>query len=236
MSITVHNSLKDRVIGAQVEANKKENVDREGLGGVIEQFTRRDDGGLYFCDRLWIPLYGGLRKLIMDEAHKAGYSVHPGIDTMYQDLRDLFWWPGMKNDVTVYVSKCLTCLKVKAEHKKLGGLLTQPELPTYHPQSDGQSQRTIHTLEDMLRAYVIDFGGSWDTYLPLVEFSYNNSYHASIGCPPYEVLYGRKCRSSLAWHRVGDMQLIGPEIILETTKRVAPIKENLLKARDRQKK
>ena len=106
----------------------------------------------------------------------------------------------------------------------------------YHPQSDGQSERTIQTLEDMLRACVIDFGGSWDTHLPLVEFSYNNSYHASIGCPPYEVLYGRKCRSPLAWHEVGDMQLIGPEIIVETTERVAQIKENLLKARDRQKK
>ena len=83
----------------------------------------------------------------------------------------------------------------------------------YHPQTDGQSERTIQTLEDMLRACVIDFGGSWDTHLPLVEFSYNNSYHSSIGVAPFEALYGRKCRSPLSWTEVGDSQLTGPEII-----------------------
>ncbi|GJV65145.1 putative reverse transcriptase domain-containing protein [Tanacetum coccineum] len=72
---------------------------------------------------------------------------------------------------------------------------------TYHPQTDGQSERTIQTLEDMLRAYVIDFGGSWDTHLPLVEFSYNNRYHSSIRCAPFEALYGRKCRLKTARDR-----------------------------------
>ena len=67
----------------------------------------------------------------------------------------------------------------------------------YHPQTDGQSERTIQTLEDMLRVCVVDFKGNWDDYLPLIEFSYNNSYHASIGMPPFEALYGRKCRSPL---------------------------------------
>ena len=74
----------------------------------------------------------------------------------------------------------------------------------YHPQTDGQSERTIQTLEDMLRACVIDFGGNWDTHLPLVEFSYNNSYHSSIGDVPFEALYGRKCRSPLNWTETGD--------------------------------
>nr|XP_043619686.1 uncharacterized protein LOC122591487 [Erigeron canadensis] len=106
-SVIYTDSLKDRVIGAQVEANKKEKIDKEGLGGMVEQFAQREDGGLYFCDRLWIPMYGGLRKLIMKEAHQTRYSIHPGIDKMYKDLRDLFWWPGMKNDVAIYVSKCL---------------------------------------------------------------------------------------------------------------------------------
>jgi hypothetical protein len=93
MSATVHNSLKSRVIAAQVEANKTENISNEGLGVLIERFIPGNDGGLYFCDRLWIPKFGGLRKLIMDEAHKSNYSIHPGIDKMYQDLKDLFWWP-----------------------------------------------------------------------------------------------------------------------------------------------
>ncbi|KAD1358619.1 hypothetical protein E3N88_42946 [Mikania micrantha] len=74
----------------------------------------------------------------------------------------------------------------------------------YHPQIDGQSERTIQTLEDTLRACIIDFGGSWDDYLPLTEFSYNNSYHSSIGMPAYEILYGRKCRTPVlrrSWDR-----------------------------------
>ncbi|GJR93370.1 putative reverse transcriptase domain-containing protein [Tanacetum coccineum] len=157
----------------------------------------------------------------MDEAHKLKYSVHPGVDKMYYDLRDRYWWLGMKKDIAEYVSKCLTCLKVKAEHQRLSSLLQQPEIPdckmerlarlylneivarhgvsisiisdhdsrftsrfwqsmqealgtrldmstAYHPQTDGQSERTIQTLEDMLRACVLDFEGSWDVHLPLV--------------------------------------------------------------------
>nr|GEW88058.1 putative reverse transcriptase domain-containing protein [Tanacetum cinerariifolium] len=181
---------------------------------------------------------------------------------MYQDLRKLYWWPNMKADIATYVSQCLTCAKVKAEHLKPSGLLQQPEIPewkwenvtmdfvtglprtpsgydsiwvivdrltksahflpkkktdsieklaelylkeivwtqldlstAYHPETDGQSERTIQTLEDMLWACVIDFGSSWDKHLPLVEFSYNNSYHASIKAAPFEALYRRKCRS-----------------------------------------
>ncbi|GKC11310.1 reverse transcriptase domain-containing protein [Tanacetum coccineum] len=78
---------------------------------------------------------------------------------------------------------------------------------TYHPETDGQSERTIQTLEDMLRACVIDFKKGWDKNLPLVEFSYNNSYHTSIKAAPFEALYGRKCRSSVCWAEVGDVQL-----------------------------
>ncbi|GJT30504.1 putative reverse transcriptase domain-containing protein [Tanacetum coccineum] len=80
----------------------------------------------------------------------------------------------------------------------------------YHPETDGQSERTIQTLEDMLRACVIDFGKGWEKPLPLVEFSYNNSYHASIKAAPFEALYGQKCRSPVCWAKVGDVQLTGP--------------------------
>ncbi|GJS78305.1 putative reverse transcriptase domain-containing protein [Tanacetum coccineum] len=105
----------------------------------------------------------------------------------------------------------------------------------YRPQTDGQSERTIQTLEDMLRACVIDFGNSWDRHLPLVEFSYNNSYHASIKAAPYEALYGRKCRSHVCWSEVGDSQLTGPELIRDMTKKIVQIKNRLLTARSRQK-
>ncbi|GJY53664.1 putative reverse transcriptase domain-containing protein [Tanacetum coccineum] len=137
----------------------------------------------------------------------------------------LYWWPRIKKDIVEYVSKCLTCLKVKAEHQRPSGLLQQPEIPSmqealgtrldmstaYHPQTDGQSERTIQTLEDMLRACVLDFGGSWDVHLPLVEFSYNNSYHSSEMCS-FEALY-----------------------VQETTEKISQIKDRLKVARDRQK-
>ncbi|GKF53877.1 putative reverse transcriptase domain-containing protein, partial [Tanacetum coccineum] len=99
----------------------------------------------------------------------------------------------------------------------------------------GQSERTIQTLEDMLRACVIDFGGNWDVHLPLAEFSYNNSYHSSIRCAPFEALYGRKCRSPVLWAEIGESSLIGPELVQETTDKVVLIKEKLKAARDRQK-
>ncbi|GJX36925.1 putative reverse transcriptase domain-containing protein [Tanacetum coccineum] len=230
-----------------------------------------------------------------------------------------------------HVSKCLTCLKVKAEHQRPSGLLQQPEIPvwkwegiamdfvtklprtssghdtiwvivdrltksthflpmcedykmerlarlylneivarhgvpisiisdrdsrftsrfwqlmqealgtrldmsmTYHPQTDGQSKHTIQTLEDMLRACVLDFGGSWDVHLPLVEFSYNNSYHSSVRCAPFEALYGRKCRSPIMWAEVGEGQLIVTELVQETTEKISQIKDRLKVARDRQK-
>ncbi|GJX84696.1 putative reverse transcriptase domain-containing protein [Tanacetum coccineum] len=142
-----------------------------------------------------------------------------GADKMYYD-RDTCMVPGYeKRDI--------------AEYEALG---TRLDMSTaYHPQTDGQSERTIQTLEDMLRACVMDFGGSWDTHLPLIEFSYNNSYHTSIKCAPFEALYGRKCRSPVIWTKVGESQLIGPEIVQETTKKIVQIKERLKTARSRQK-
>ncbi|GKD68520.1 putative reverse transcriptase domain-containing protein, partial [Tanacetum coccineum] len=113
---------------------------------------------------------------------------------------------------------------------------TQLDMSTsYHPETDGQSERTIQTLKDMLRACVIDFGKGWERHLPLVEFSYNNSYHASIKAAPFEALYGRKCRSPVCWAKVGDVQLTGPEIIHETTKKIVQIRQRLQAARDRQR-
>ncbi|GJU96887.1 putative reverse transcriptase domain-containing protein [Tanacetum coccineum] len=308
--MTVHTNLPERILNAQTEAIKEENVKAENLGRLIKPiFETRSDGIQCFEGRIWLPLFGGLRDLIMHESHKSKYSIHPGSDKMYQDLKKLYWWPNMKAEIATYVSKCLTCAKVKAEHQKPSGLLQQPEIPewkwekitmdfvsrlprtpsgydsiwvivdrltksahflpmkktdsieklaqlylkeivckhgvptsiisdrdslftsrfwkslqeamgtqldmstTYHPETDGQSERTIQTLEDMLRACVIDFGSSWDRHLPLVEFSYNNSYHASIKAAPFEALYGRKCRSPVCWSEVGDSQLTGPKLV-----------------------
>ncbi|GKD46361.1 putative reverse transcriptase domain-containing protein [Tanacetum coccineum] len=121
----------------------------------------------------------------------------------------------------------------KSLNKALG---TQLDISTaYHLQTDGQSKRTIQTLEDMLRTCVIDFGKGWDKHLPLVEFSYNNSYHTSIKAAPFEAMCGRKCRSPICWAEVGDAQLTGPEIIHETIEKVIQIKKRIQAARDRKK-
>nr|GFA70616.1 putative reverse transcriptase domain-containing protein [Tanacetum cinerariifolium] len=106
---------------------------------------------------------------------------------------------------------------------------------TYHPETDGQSERTIQTLEDMLHACVIDFGKGWVNHLPLIEFSYNNSYHASIKAAPFKALYGRKYRSPVCWNKVGEFHLTSPEIVQETTEKIIQIKQRMQAARDRQK-
>ncbi|GJT28351.1 reverse transcriptase domain-containing protein [Tanacetum coccineum] len=283
MAMTIQSGMKVLILAAQKEAFEQENFPSERLNGLEQQMEKRDDGSLYFMDRIWVPLVGDVRITIMDEAHKSKYSVHPGADKMYYDLRDMYWWPGIKRYIAIYVSKCLTCSKVKAEHQRPSGLLQQPEIPewkwdkitmdfitklprsknghdtiwvivdrltksahflairedysterlariyideitvqnalgtrldieyAYSTQMDGQSERTIQTLEDILRACVIDFGGSWDVHLPLAEFSYNNSYHSSIRCAPFEALYGRKYRSPVLWAEIGESSLIGPE-------------------------
>nr|GEW06311.1 putative reverse transcriptase domain-containing protein [Tanacetum cinerariifolium] len=148
------------------------------------------------------------------------FEIHPDgtrSDKMYQDLKKLYWWPNMK--------------AIIVEYDALG---TQLDMSTtYHPETDGQIERTIQTLKDMLRACVIDFEKGWEKHSPLVEFSYNNSYHVSIKAAPFEVLYGQKCRSPVCWAKVGDVQLIGLEIIHETTEKIVQIRQRLQAARDR---
>ena len=117
-----------------------------------------------------------------------------------------------------------------------GALGTELRFSTaFHPQTDGQTERMIQTLEDMLRLCVLDFQGSWESHLPLVEFAYNNSYQASIGMAPYEALYGRECRSPLCWTEVGDKALIGPELVQMTTEKIKLIQQRIRTAQSRQK-
>ena len=105
----------------------------------------------------------------------------------------------------------------------------------FHLQTDGQSERTIQTLEDMLRACVMEFKGSWDTHWALMEFAYNNSYQASIEIAPFEALYGRKCRTPVCWDQVGERRLLGPELLQITSEKVKVVRDNLKIARDRQR-
>ncbi|GJU60541.1 putative reverse transcriptase domain-containing protein [Tanacetum coccineum] len=252
--MTIGLNLPKRILEAQIEAQKPENLVNEDVGGMIrkdipkEKLEPRVDGTLCLNGRSWLPCYGDLRSVIMHESHKSKYSIHPGSEKMYQDMKKLYWWPNMKADIATYLPKSsqgfdtiwvivdrltksahflpirendpldklarLYLDRIVARHgipvsiicdrdgrftsnfwksfqKALG---TDISMSTaYHPETDGQSERTIQTLEDMLRACVIDFGKGWVKHLPLAEFSYNNSYHASIKAAPYEALYGQKC-------------------------------------------
>ncbi|GJW95105.1 putative reverse transcriptase domain-containing protein [Tanacetum coccineum] len=256
-AVTLHPKLPSQILEAQTEAIKEENIKAKNLRGMDKAFEVRPDGTRCIKSRSWLPLFGNLRELIMHESHKSKYSIHPGSNKMYQDLKKLYWWPNMKAIIAEYVGKGLTCSGVKAEFSRHGvpisiisnrdrhftsrfwqslqnALGTQLDMSTaYHPKIDGQSERTIQTLKDMLRACVIDFGKGWERHLPLVEFSYNNSYHASIKAAPFEALSGRKRRSPVCWAKVGDVQLTGPKIIHETTEKIVQIRQRLQAARDR---
>ncbi|KAK9020566.1 hypothetical protein V6N11_010586 [Hibiscus sabdariffa] len=257
--------------------------------------------------------------------------MHPGSTKMYRDLKCEYYWVGLKKDVTEFVSKCMVCQRVKAEHQFPSGLLQPLRIPewkweritmefvtglpmtpskkdsvwvvvdrftkcahflpvhttytydklaelyireivrlhgvpksivsdrdpkftsrfweslhtalgsrlnfstSYHPQTDGQSERVIQVLEDMLRCCIIDFQGTWEKQLPLVEFAYNNSYQASIQMAPYEALYGRRCRTPVCWAEAGQKLLPMPDILKGTTEKVKLISERLKAATDRQK-
>ncbi|GKE00652.1 putative reverse transcriptase domain-containing protein [Tanacetum coccineum] len=232
--IRYHPGKANVVADALIEACKEENIGAEGFLGKGEPFEVRSNGTKCLKGRVWLPLFGELRDLIMLESRKSKYSIHPGSDKMYHDLRKLYWWPNMKADIATYVSRDprLASNFWRSLQKSLGMNLDMST--AYHPETDGQSERTIQTLEYMLRACVIDFGSDCDKHLPLAEFSNNNSYHASIKAAPFGALYRRKCRFLVCWIENGDVQLTGPEMIHETTKMIVQIKNPLLATRSRQ--
>ncbi|GKB94361.1 putative reverse transcriptase domain-containing protein [Tanacetum coccineum] len=122
-------NLPVQILNAQTEARKEENYETEDLCGMIKKLEPRSDGTLCLNNKSWILCFSDLRAVIMHEWHKSKYSIHPGSDKMYHDLKKLYWWPNMKVKIATYVSKCLTCVKVKAEHHKPFGLLVQHEIP-----------------------------------------------------------------------------------------------------------
>ncbi|GJV84164.1 putative reverse transcriptase domain-containing protein [Tanacetum coccineum] len=129
--MTIHPKLPSQILEAQTEAIKEENIKAENLRGMDKAFEVRPDGTRCIKNRSWLPFFGGLRNLIMHESHKSKYSIHPGSDKMYQDLKKLYWWPNIKEIIVEYVGKCLTCSRVKAKCQKPSGLLIQPEIPTW---------------------------------------------------------------------------------------------------------
>ncbi|GJR73877.1 putative reverse transcriptase domain-containing protein [Tanacetum coccineum] len=174
MAMTIQSGVRGMILAAQSEAFKQENILAERLHGLDQQMERKEDESLYFMDRIWVLLVGGMRTIIMDEAHKTRYSIHPGADKMYHDLRDMYWWPRMKRDIATYVSKCLTFSKLKAEHQRPSGLLQQPEIPEW----------------------------KWDkitmdfiTKLPKIRI---------VSTPYFEALYERKRRLPILWAEIGE--------------------------------
>ncbi|GKC84875.1 putative nucleotidyltransferase, ribonuclease H [Tanacetum coccineum] len=115
----------------RIEPLRVENLEAEDIGGMLKKLEAHADGTLCLDNRSWLPCYGDTRSLIMHEAHKSKYSIHPGSNKIYHDMKMLYWWPNMKADIAIYVSKCLTCAKVKAEHQRPSGLLVQPDIPEW---------------------------------------------------------------------------------------------------------
>nr|GEZ20525.1 hypothetical protein [Tanacetum cinerariifolium] len=216
--------LEERLMGPPTgpqstwQASKDLKAPAEWLRGLETHFEQRDDGEVYFFDRIWIPSVGGVRKLIMDEAHTSRYSIHPGADKI--GGYDAIWV------VVDRLTKSAHFLPTREDYKTEKLARIYNEIVARH----GVPVSIISDRDGRFASHLC-----WDTHLPLVEFSYNNSYHMSIKCAPFKAPYGRKCRSPVIWTEVEESHLIGPDIMQETTKNIIQVKERLKTARSRQK-
>ena len=323
--------LRQMIVNAQKNDAKLQELAQLVSMGDKTDFVIDGSGGLLYKNRLCVPNVMELKKKILNESHNTVFTMHPGSNKMYQDMKQSYWWPGMKKDISKYVATCLTCQQVKAEHQVASSLLNPLPIPqwkwdnitmdfvsgfpltqrkhdtiwvivdrltksahflpirldysmdrladlymneivrlhgilvsivsdrnprftsrfwkelqsafgmrlnfstVFHPQTDGQSERVIQVLEDMLRGYVLDFPRNWDRYIPFMEFSYSNSYQSSIGMAPYEALYGRRCRTPMCWVEMNEHKIIGPELVKDTEEKVQIIQQRLKAAYDRQR-
>ncbi|GJR12586.1 putative reverse transcriptase domain-containing protein [Tanacetum coccineum] len=240
MNMTLQSSIKDRILTAQKEAMDEFTGLPSGLlqqpeipvwkwEGIAMDFVTKLPRTSSGHDTIWV---------IVDRLTKSAHFLPMREDYKMERLVRLYLNEivarhGVPISIISDRDSRFTSRFWKSMQEALGTCLDMST--AYHPQTDGQSERTIQTLEDMLRACVLDFGGSWDVHLLLVEFSYNNSYHSSVRCAPFEALYGRKCRSPIMWVKVGEGQLIGPELVQEIAEKISQIKDRLKVARDRQK-
>jgi hypothetical protein len=315
-NLEVRPTLFDQIKEAQKGHESIEGIKRRMGREEVPGFSIDQQGVLWYNGRLCVPSIEELKQLILKEAHDTPYSIHPGGTKMYQDLKEQFWWHGMKREIAFYIARCDVCQRVKAEHQRHAGLLQPLKVPmwkweevgmdfitglprsnrghdsiwviverltkvahfipvktthngreladlyiswivslhgvpktivsdrgtqftsrfwaklhealgtklsfstAYHPQTGGQTERVNQILEDMLRACALSYGAKWEDCLPFAEFSYNNSYQASLQMAPFEALYGRKCRTPLNWSETGESQVFGPDIIKEAKEQV----------------
>ncbi|XP_072054881.1 uncharacterized protein [Arachis hypogaea] len=212
----------------KVEIQKAQRNDQElqKMLQVIKQrkqgeVTQDGEGVWRYKGRICMYLnLGNLRHDVLTEAHWSKFSIHPGSTKMYHDLK--------------FLIEILVSLQGSGGFSE--SIRNSIELSTtYHPQTNGQSERTIQTLEDMLRASVLDQPASWDRYMPLVVFAYNNSYHRSIRMALYKALYERKCQSPLCWYKFRELSLLGPELVAKTIKQIKKIRNKMLTAQSLQK-
>ncbi|GJT36234.1 putative reverse transcriptase domain-containing protein [Tanacetum coccineum] len=226
------------------ESIKIENNGSRIHSGMLKKIRSPTDGTLFWIIKLVTMLrdtradYARQDSIVDRLTKSAHFLLMKETDSNQKKLRRLYRMEiGSKTWVSMSIifdrDSHFTSRVWQSLYKALG---TQLDLSNaYYPQTDGQSEKTIQTLEDTLRACVIDFGNGWDRHLPLVEFSYNNSYHTSIKAAPFEALYGRKCRSPVCWAEVREVQLTGLKIIHKTAKKIFKIRDRMQAARDRQK-
>ncbi|GKB17306.1 putative reverse transcriptase domain-containing protein [Tanacetum coccineum] len=170
-------------------------------------------GVFVFALKIWRHYLYGTKSLFSDYDCEIRY--HPGKANVVADAlsRKERIKPRRVRAMNMTIQLSIKGKILAAQNEASKGYVLVDRDEEGYSLTDGQSEHTIQTLKDMLRACVIDFGGSWDVYLPLVEFSYNNSYYSSVRCPSFEALYGKKCRSPIPWAEVGEGKLIGPKII-----------------------
>ncbi|WVZ85174.1 hypothetical protein U9M48_032124 [Paspalum notatum var. saurae] len=264
-------TLEQEIRKRQKTDEKIQEIREQIKVGKAPHFCEDEQGTVWYKNRICVPDVDSIKKLILSEAHDTAYSIHPGSTKMYHDLKEKFWWYGMKRAAAEYVAVCDTCQRVKAEHQRPAGLLQPLKIPEWKweeismdfimglPRTQ-KGYNSIWVVVDRLTkvAHFIpysisptdrwsdgknisdsrghdQYGTSWDKCLPYAEFSYNNSYQASLKKSPFEALYGRRCRTPLFWNQTGEKQVFGPDLIRDAEQQIKMVRENLRVARSRQK-